>query len=521
MTKIYYNNNDVFNGIAPTPFISLSSNPINLSMKIGDVENITLVGQITGLCGDFQEKINKQNNLVNFFAENFKPLVVLEDSEVLYSGQCASVESINFEESAYDFSVIPFSISLKINAFDRWSFEHGVKSPVDLVSFSETSNGILEITRKISAVGFNTDTNSAFDNAKKWVLNRLPLPAISPAFCDYHTLSTSSIHSFSEDIDRLNGSYGVTQNYRLDAMSNQECILRYSVSLTHSEESGLNQVSIEGEVYGGIDEMQAVRDRFEALNIFNLANSSYVLMTGLNDLSTYPLSHEVKEIVSERKIQFSFAYNNDPSPLVTVKSVVSCTGDLESGSLSVNIKCDLSARSGKPSERYALCLARLNSLENGEAKGIAYSYFLKVNPTLLEGANPFLYIPNEKTIVHMETDGKISYSETWVFPDPTYSFSVSFAPSIQKYDYKRTLCHWSATAGAFENGNLSINGWVIGSDHVDRSVKILNNILASLDKIASNRLLKTSSSGYDISGKYVINREYVIMNLPSGTKVKK
>ena len=114
--KILYNDLDVFSGIAPTPFVSISEDFIDFGTQWNQITNFTLNGQITGkYLGAFSfEALNENAKiLLSRFSQNFKSFKVVENSNTLYESPVSIIESINFEESSM-YGILPFSMQIKI-----------------------------------------------------------------------------------------------------------------------------------------------------------------------------------------------------------------------------------------------------------------------------------------------------------------------------------------------------------------------------------------------------------------------
>ena len=92
--KILYNGVDVFSGVSPTPFVSWGQENIEYGSRWGATTSLSLLGQITGRCDDYNDLINKQNRLLSGFSQDFHSLSIIEDNTTMISHTLLFVELI-------------------------------------------------------------------------------------------------------------------------------------------------------------------------------------------------------------------------------------------------------------------------------------------------------------------------------------------------------------------------------------------------------------------------------------------
>jgi hypothetical protein len=155
-TKIYYNNQDVFSGICPTPLASKKVEMIRFGERWGQVDNITLQGQITG-CDSMAAKVVRQNQLISGFRYSFQTLEIKDDALSVISYPLIELQGINIGESNQKF-IIPFTISLRCYPSGYFSGDFGILNPVNRFEFNESEDGIISLNHTVSAKGFNTST---------------------------------------------------------------------------------------------------------------------------------------------------------------------------------------------------------------------------------------------------------------------------------------------------------------------------------------------------------------------------
>lgn len=474
--KIFYNGIDLFSGIAPTPFVALNSDNISYASRWGASSSISLVGQITGQCLSFSGFVDKQKILTDRLSKNFQPFVIYEGATPIMSGDSAIIKKISFEESKY-FSIVPFTIDVEIYNKDMWSGYFGIVDPVNELSMEDGEDGTLSIKHSVSAKGFNTSV-SAFDNAKNWVMENSGIAqGVSPAFCQFHSYSPPFLASFSESINRLDGSYGIVENYKLDTKNIGDGVLRYTVDTSYTESDGLTTVSIKGSIVGGIGQMDSIRSRMEALDLYSMAFDQYNRATGGEDLSPYEIDKKIDENENSKTIRFEVSYNNDPAPVVFPDYTVDISNQIEDGSVEVTLVADIICSHGHPRRRYQECLDYFTNSFNPTA--LAKAYF-DISAPIVSG-NPFLYEPAKKSTTHRPKDGDIKYTSTWVYPDPSISFSADIALPKPQYTLSRPLCSsWLAAKTGFSLGTLSIRGKAVGIDALAKGQAAIEQIKAMI-----------------------------------------
>lgn len=316
MTKIYYNNLDIFSGIAPTPLVQLSEEPVRYGNLWAISENITLQGQITGQCETFQQLLDKQNLLISYFSSSFKPLKIDEDGGNIYTWPLTKVSSINFSPAKYS-TLLDFSISLQCYDSGKFSGYYGVLDPVNEVNYSEEENGFVTVNHKCSAKGINTNESAtgALLNAKNYVSTISGwnnISGFSPVFVSGHDGHPPVLVELSETIDRFNNIYSVNETWSYDPAYNAYGLFRYTNAINSGIEDGTIEVSTNGEINGGKNiSMSNLRTRFDSINKYTLASAALTDFS-VEPLNTAPINLNIAESSFENKITFTYTYDNNP-----------------------------------------------------------------------------------------------------------------------------------------------------------------------------------------------------------------
>lgn len=349
MTRFLYNSNDIFSGICPAPLFSRSVETIRVGERWGERQVLTLQGQITGNCADYATIIAKKRSLLSGFASDFYDFEVEEDASIIASFDAVKVDSISFTDSTFASPLVPFSIQLSCYPSGYFSGQWGVLSPINSLSFSESEDGVISINQSVSAQGFATSggTNNALNNARSWVATQTGWAGQVAPLLITGAENPACLRTISENIDRLNGTYGVQLTYIADRYGDTDGgLLRYSSEFSSGIEDGLMSVAVQGSVQGcRYQSLADLRSRYLEFNAFNEALGRYRQITSKSDLNPYPVSKGVSEDSTYVTLSFEYLYNNDTRPLVSVSYIIQFSYAFEEDIVSANISATIASRS--------------------------------------------------------------------------------------------------------------------------------------------------------------------------------
>jgi hypothetical protein len=433
--KVFYNNVDVFQGIAPTPFVSISQDYIDYGNKWNQVTNITLEGQLTGqyLGGKSYNLLNDAaQNLHQKFRENYKILSIKENGTDLYVGNNAVINSINIEESSW-YGLLPFTIDISVYNENYFQDYYGVVEPEENFAFDEEGGDILNLVHSISAKGIVGNNQNAIQNAKDWVVSRINnFNQISPILiknADSVKNRPYILYSTQEVIDRFNGTYSVERTYRksLNLENPDNCLLTYNIDLNYNVDDGFVTAGINGNLEG--NNLNTLKQEYNKLNLYALCNK--ISKDTYNELLTdRALSQSVEEISEENKLNFSASFNNDTSNEITNNYTVDINEDslkcIRTASINANISCkygDLKTKMQKVEQFYRTqFLAK--KLVNEE---FAKEFNTQLNPEPLTESITFDKFNAQINYSAQFTDKRIAYSNDII----NLSSNVSYTPSIK------------------------------------------------------------------------------------------
>ena len=316
MTKIYFNNSDIFSGISPTPLVQLSEQPIRYGNYWGTSEVITLIGQITGKCDTFASLLNKQNTLISSLGAHFSKLEINEDGNSIYSWPFTKVKSINFESAQYS-QLLGYSIDFECYDSGKFSGVYGVIEPRNQIAFSEAENGFITVTHSCSAVGIPTTTggSNALTNAKNYVSTISGwnnISGFSPLFVS-GAISQPILVNVSENINRLNNTYSIEETWSYDPSASGSGLFSYTTSINSGVADELLTVDLNGELNGGLRVgINNLRGQFDLINKYSLASGALSNFSS-EALCTVPTSFNISENPNQNLISFSYVYDNSSS----------------------------------------------------------------------------------------------------------------------------------------------------------------------------------------------------------------
>ena len=323
-----------------TPYISRTQTPIYHGVRSGQITQIDLAGQLTG--SSYDALITAQTKLVSGFSKDFQSLDLREkatdEATVLTSVQgfplsnCI-VDSINFSDSNYN-KLLDYSISIRAYEASLFSGVSKVLNPVNSFVFSEIEDGKRTINHTVSAQGINTNASgtlegNALDNAKNFVLSLtgwsnqvLPEMIRKGDFTRYSSINPS-LKSQSESINRMNGSFSVTEDWIFDENNSEDASREVSVDI----QSGINSdfviatvnVNVKGDKRKSISD---IRNKVPRNNeLYKIAKDSFESMRGdaSRQLNAQPSSVNVEEDAESKNISISAVFSDNdihPYPVI-------------------------------------------------------------------------------------------------------------------------------------------------------------------------------------------------------------
>ncbi len=567
---------------APTPFVSRSYKNQYVGGTIwGTSVEITLTGQIAILPkresaggNSYLELKSKRNVIAKAFAgalgKNFQKLTVSGHGTDFSLSNC-SVTGLSFGSSGYR-GLVDYTVNLTgyDNTNDFITDNYGVTSPVDSWAYSD-AGGTATLTHTVSAQGYNTSSSSynAFLKAKAFVDSRKGTFYKIPSFLieNAHPGSALILTSKSEQVNRLGGSYSITENYSfatneskepagkengMPSMQTANILLTYSLTANEEQGGDLSTVTLSGNVVGNKANNTSwteVKKDFRERNFYALANKAYEnytlwdhtenkprLTKGANkDLNKSPINFSINPNEEARTIGFSLTYDNND--LHYAKAAIKNSGgayfdyniSFQHNNITdiIDITCNGTIRvRGALGKRNRVAKELLDEeiLKNNSfrVRKEAEKLYHKMYPSRINyKLSPR---PSNLNVSQNEFNGTITYSAVFSdndFPKDSdlqkFDYSVQVSPATQEY---------RPVASCNENGHYLIfdlnlkskrekTGISINANTDSRNPKALAGAWGETQKI-SNLLLGSLLKQYDEEGDPIDN----VLRLDSENKVE-
>ena len=511
----------------PTPFVTIDQEMLNehggpADGRWGRADHLSINGILTGVAGGdscangFNNLVYAQTRLLSGFGKDFQNLVI-EDSGIygvhpkqadpVYTGHNCIVRNVSFEESSYN-GILGYSIQLDAYNPNFWSQvtnAMGVLDPSDSYDFDQDpEDEIVKINHTVSARGFNTSTDLALQNAISFVQGRTGYKFEGyvgfPKFIEAGTCGSAGtagnegnpdvddccfipiLQSQSESINRIEGSYSVSETYEADPSGCSGIILRYTTTLESGIGDDFATATIDAEAkHAKTGDWEELRTYFKDLNFYQLLVDD----TAYSDLNPTPSSLSVEEYETGRRITFKGTY--DDNDLFGAKAVnsyydysVSLSTDEITNITSATVNGTIKSR-GNLEERTAKSSDHLDNV-----------IYQNDNPSYLRGKAVEVYDefkssdyslrlnPNSLSIAS-GTKGEIQVSASF---DDSYLLddNIELRDSTYSCDVNTALPIFKPKASVSENGlyvifetsvvnreNFSISAQVVGKHNPDPS----------------------------------------------------
>tara|TARA_R110002020_G_scaffold142040_2_gene313923 strand:+ start:1989 stop:3587 length:1599 start_codon:yes stop_codon:yes gene_type:complete len=233
----------------PTPFVGQGVEPIYVAGKADHLKNtIDLVGSLTGenLSGLHLQKMKMVSGLLS----EFQTLTITNDT-VNKEFTFSKPVSISFADSDLT-TVLPYSVAFE--SFDSQSFSEffGIRNPQDKWSFTEEDGRITDVSHNVSAQGVRVTSTPPLVNARHFVTGRTTGCLDLSLF---QTGGNAFLMSRTEDIDKSNNTYGITENYKYSTTQNpvtDSGIFTSNTKISFDRDGGLN-VDVDASIQGSMD----------------------------------------------------------------------------------------------------------------------------------------------------------------------------------------------------------------------------------------------------------------------------
>jgi len=252
------------------PFVTKSDEFMQEAGRWVTQETWNLEGQILD-CYGYEELLKKQQEIVDSFPADYGNLIVgrqtvgVESDNELKTLYYARLVSIDFGSSDY-LSAVDYTITFEgYRNADSFETDAAVIDPVSDYDYNEEEDGTLTLTHRVSARGIQTASDPLV-NAKNFVLAHIAAScseeAIDPKVdgeCQVPVLLDMKMNptfkryleSEVEEVNRFEGSYGLTRTYKATQTEDTYEVLRYTVTTDESIGETATTISFNGNIVLG------------------------------------------------------------------------------------------------------------------------------------------------------------------------------------------------------------------------------------------------------------------------------
>lgn len=273
------------------PFVSVEIEEDWTSAYQGSIRRVTLNGTIPS--GGFTNTINA---IKTAFSQNYKAF----EAPNIYM-PVAYIEEISFDSQKF-IGKTDYSITLR----DYSGCLNHVLEPIDEITIDETTDGLRNISHRISAKGISTgNISNSLENAKSFVLSRTGISTWSNFYGAYSPILLST----QESINRFEGTYSVLENYKIDILNSttNNIIKRFSVDMS----SGMadDYVRLDVSAYYQIGKTGTISNLKNSVSVSDL----YSCASGIylnSDLNSEPISFSVDLDETGRTLSARASFDN-------------------------------------------------------------------------------------------------------------------------------------------------------------------------------------------------------------------
>lgn len=447
----------------PTPLVGVEYADIYYGERWGQQETFTLQGQLTGC--SYSGIVQAQRDLLNRFNKSFQTLEIWQQtgalSNLVYSKPFTEVQSVTFPQSRM-FGAQEYTVTLTCYPSGLFSGAWGILDPQDTWDFKEQADATLDVTHTISCKAFNTSAgnNNAIDNARTWAFGRTGTnTTIYPILISGVSPTNFCLLSQTENIDRFNGTYSLTENYTNDLARTGYGVIRYTADVQSG--NNLVTVSLNGNAQGCGRNITGLRYAYGRIDKVAVAAKVYRDTFGMTDLNPVPLTQSFTEDAFTTRIDFAYVFNNDNSSPIVFDYSVDCS-TATNGFITAAIQGTVRARAGNLVDRLIQTQAYANTID---LYGLTLPFYNVFDISSIAPLNPVPTVSG-RSISQSEgtTDLNATFTnQTKVSPIlDSFVASLDFQPQVEKVDSKpklNGLGQYSAVDLGYANrAALSING---------------------------------------------------------------
>lgn len=481
---IYYDNQNLFDGIGTVPVVSRNVENIYINKVSHLVNKFTLSGRLKkdNCNSGFNEVYSLSRALCSRLSKGFRQFKVEENGSTIYSYSYAIVRGISFSEDKW-YNWTPYTI--EIECYDDGYFEsNGIIEPSQEFQVESRPDNTIQLTITTSCKGLNNNSQG-IKNAKDYLASQV----FSPAYLDFYWIDDFANYSFvntsnSETVNRLTGEVSVVKTYigQHKNFSGTYGIITYTRDISVSE-NGEVSVSISGTEKGSLGSdtsLIMVEYDIKTRDWYSIANQLYTQTFGSGTLFSNPVKFSIQRNVSSENISFAITYSNQQNNDVYVIDQAIITHDYEKSLNCIEVSLTIKSNFGCHATRWSNVLNYYNSLNFVEYINSLWREYGETTTLSIQ--------EKSKSITENRYEGSISVSMTLCDDGgencgclKELKYSMEFVPSINQYSVSPTFgglgCYYIEDLNASKRAQFSLRGNFLPSlcCSVEKSVYQLRN----------------------------------------------
>jgi hypothetical protein len=284
--------------------------------------------------------LKKQEAIKTLFSNDHKLLEIQTEDSAYQATKCnPQILDISFSEGPwwqfFDYTITMSAPAIYINGSGltepNLSYVESASESWDIQpteEYTDESSRTYTITHNVGAKGLKNYSETgvlirdAWEEARVFVASRLgfnlgfnasgSIPEVNTGYTPYNFMR-------SQNVDKLGGSYSVTENWTL---SKEAAVETFEISTETSSDSNLNTVSIQGTIQGletrnpttqavTTTKYSSAEDKFDSLNILSRAQT----YAGFS-LNILPAQEVIGRNPNAGTISYQYRYDDRPSNII-------------------------------------------------------------------------------------------------------------------------------------------------------------------------------------------------------------
>jgi len=291
----------------------------------------------------------------------------------------------------------------------------------------------------------------------------------------------------SENIDRFNNTYEITEVYTWNKYATSSIIVKYSTESQYEEENGFYSVQIGGTIEGCPDDsIENIRNVYKSLDLYSIANYEFhKSFPGAININPEFLSDEITENTDKRTLSFSRSYDTDLRAPVMFDYEINIEYDVLSDIYSVSLNGTVRSRNSQK-VKWERVLSYYETV----------NIFNIVNNFYIGNGYPYQLVsyPLSYSVTENKFAGEISIQASWdnrLYPNAgfeDFNYTIDVEPSVNQLLPIPTICgiYTLLDLNSLKRAKITVNGEAFSLANIDKSNSVRTIIKSILNQYIQN-----------------------------------